>query len=196
MKFQLILVITILLLASCLKDKVASHEPQAYYSVEYTDWSNTTVSDSLLLDLNNDGVADLRLKLYDYIAGETETGVFWNQLASIMSINDNFSFSFGTEHAQNDFDCLKMNDLINNDITWYGNGVQYNFHTNIFTGQYLNIGVWDLFNHDNHIGYRQKLGDSYHYGWIELNTSWSEIIVVQSAVNNNPHQEIPTGYIN
>lgn len=196
MRLQFLFIISVIILASCKKDKVEIIEPQAYYSVEYTDWSNTAVSDSLLLDLNGDSIPDFKLKLYDYIGGQTETGVFWNQLASIIVVNDDFAFSFGTQLSQNNYECLKLNDLINENITWYENGVSHNFHTNIFNGQYIHVGFWDLFDHDNHIGYRQKIGNSYHYGWIRLNTSWSEIIVVESAVNTTPNEEIPTGYKN
>lgn len=196
MRLHLFYIISFLFLASCTKDKVGILESEPHYTVKYTDWSNTEVTDTLFLDLNDDGTPDLRLQLYDYIAGQTETGVFWNQLASVMSVNDDFSFSFGIEHSQNDFECLKLNDLINDQLTWYENGIAHNFHTNIFTGQYIHVGIWDLFDHDNHIGYRFQTGDSFQYGWINLNTSWSEITVIESAVNITPNESIPTGYKN
>ncbi|GEM_PF-6865834 len=196
MRIQHVFILSFLVLASCRKDKVQIIEDAPTYSVEYTNWSNTVITDSLLLDLNGDNIPDFRLKLYEYIAGQTGNVFYWNNLTRITALNDDFSFSFGKEYSQSNFDCLRLNDLIDENITWYGNGVSHNFHTNIFSGQYLQVGLWDIFDHDNHIGYRQKSGDSYCYGWIELNTSLSEIVLVESAVNTTPNEEIPTGYRN
>jgi len=157
---------------------------------------NSTIytDDSILLDINVDGIDDIiiRLSPVQIYMGDT------TRKSTIDCINSNFTIacnqtSWGTYPAK-----FLEEDTINSGLLYYSN-YPYTFllHTcgvvGDIPGYFIenNGGVInDLFN--AFIGIRFQIGSDYHYGWINIDKCKYDSWLTVQAVAYNPEPNMPT----
>ena len=120
MKTTIFIALTILII-SCSKDDTLNGNGSSTIEINYFDWNpDTLVIDSILIDLQSDGINDIKFLIEkDYQGFSPSGGPYYNYFARCLSINPNLRVSLGTElnPSQQDWNCLKFNDLISNNLT-------------------------------------------------------------------------------
>ncbi|NVK65035.1 MAG: hypothetical protein HWE22_10635 [Flavobacteriales bacterium] len=174
MKTTIFIALTILII-SCSKDETLNGNGSSTIEINYFDWNpDTLVIDSILIDLQSDGVNDIKFLIEkDYQGLSPSGGPYYNYFARCLSINPNLRVSLGTElnPSQQDWNCLKFNDLISNNLTWNSSF--------ILNGQVIYagaIGVWDTNDTEGFIGTKLESNGQTNFGWIKINVNSNSFI--------------------
>ena len=190
-----------ILIASCSKDKSVNNSNSSGIEVNHHDWNpDTLVVDSILIDLNNDNLNDLKFLIEkDYQGTSPGEGNYYNYFAKCISINSNLKVSLGTavHPDQQNWNCLELNDLIFNDLTWS--------KSFILKGQVIGaggIGIWDKNNAEGYIGLKLKSNGMTNFGWIKVNVDYNtsidkhyKIICYEYAISELNNSIIKAGQI-
>lgn len=179
------------LVVSCKKNK-----SKASYDIRHYDWSpDSTVLDSVFLDLNNDHIDDLKFVLSKTLQGSTPSGgPYYNYSSNVVALNNDLLLSLGTKlpqsNANDPWDCLKLNDAIGPHLTW-DSSFRLNYHV-IIAGH---VGTWDTNTNEGFIGLKFKIGQSSNWGWIKVSTTITKITLKEYAINELLNQPIAAGQI-
>lgn len=163
------------LIISCSKEVTLDDNGTSPIEINYFDWNpDTLVTDSILIDLQNDGDDDIKFLIRkDYQGTSPSGGPYYNYFARCLSINPNVTVSLGTEldPYQQDWDCLKYNHLISNNLTWNSSF--------ILNGRVIGaglIGFWDTNDTEGYIGIKIESNGVTNFGWIRVNVTYNSVI--------------------
>lgn len=196
---KLILIAIALLIISCSKDEVINNNISFNIDVNHYNWSpDTLIVDSFLIDLDNDYDNDLKFLIKkDYQGTSPSGGSYYNYFAQCSSINSNLKVSLGNEvvNSQSNWNCLKFNHSISNNLTWKKS---FNLKgTVVGAGE---IGFWDINDNDGYIGLKFETNGIINFGWIkaEVNNNYFidkryEIKCLEYAISETQNALIKAG---
>lgn len=165
----------LLLIVSCSKDELSNNNSSNSIEINYYAWSpDTLIVDSMLIDLNNDSINDIKFLIEkDYQGTSPSGGPYYNYFARCISVNSNLKISLGTEvdAVQQEWNCLLFDNSISNNLTWENSFILH--------GEVINagaIGVWDTNDSEGYIGVKFESNLSTNFGWIYINTNYNSFI--------------------
>jgi len=187
------------LIISCSKEVTLDDNGTSPIEINYFDWNpDTLVTDSILIDLQNDGADDIKFLIQkDYQGTSPSGGPYYNYFARCLSINPNVTVSLGTEldPSQQDWDCLKYNHSISNNLTWN--------NSFILNGRVIaagSIGFWDTNDTEGYIGIKIESNGVTNFGWIRVNVTYNsaidkryEIMCLEYAISETNNATINAG---
>jgi len=155
-------------------------------------------SDTCFIDIDADGIDDLKFTQEDSISSLNANGIGVTLLHyNIEFIGDNPSYDPGHLYPFK-VDSNKAIDSSANNRQWvvkYGaNDVVRVMHIHFFAG--ADIGEWAANLSNTFLGIRIKIASKWHYGWVGLgapNTDASQLIVKDYALNMEANEKILAG---
>ena len=191
----------LVLIASCSKDEPLSIDTSVSTEINHYDWNpDTLIFDSLLIDLNNDNIDDLKFLIEKIYQGTSPSGgPYYNYFAKCISVNPELKISLGVEMnpSQQEWDCLEFEDSISTNLTWK-NSFTLNGEV-IIAGS---IGIWDMNNSYGYIGLKFESTQATYFGWININSNYNplldkryEITCFEYAVSETSNFIIKAGQI-
>jgi hypothetical protein len=157
-------------LASAILSVAKNADAQVVYHDIFPDFLFIN-SDHFNLDLNNDGVVDLKFTYY------------WSQLTTNNWATSKYVSAFPGPDMVSSLP-LNLNDTIDENLDWQSSAV---FTRNGNTGPWLNI-LTDKFLPIKHI----EGGHSY-YGWVRLRCNWNHYTIYDWALDTIAEQPILAG---
>ena len=145
-----------------------------------------TGNDSLMLDINNDGVIDFTLYQQHYVSG---ANVIDGEMITPKSNNKLLS-------SGSYLRVLNNNDRISqNDTVWGSYG--YFLAKGIYAGKPIQYGHWTGGITDKFAGFKIKKSGSWYYGWarFDVDSSAKSITIKDWAYNNYPNSQIKAGQL-
>jgi hypothetical protein len=188
-------------MVSCAKEDQLNNNNSTSIEISYHDWNpDILVVDSILMDLNNDNLDDLKFLIEKNYQGTSPSGgPYYNYFARCISVNPNLKVSLGTEvdPSQQDWNCLELNDPISNNLTWK--------NSFILNGQVIvagAIGFWDTNDAEGYIGFKLESNGITNFGWIRINVNYTsfidkryEIACLEYAISETNNSIIRAGQI-
>jgi len=155
-------------------------------------------SDTCFLDINSDGIDDLKFTQEDSISTLNANGIGLTLLHNnIEFIGDNPSYDPGHLYP---FKVDSNNSIYTNAdgrqwvVKLGGNDVVRVMHIHFFAG--ANIGEWAASLTNTYVGIRIKISNQWHYGWVGIDaptTDASQLIIKDYAYNLTPNEKIHAG---
>lgn len=165
------------------------------------------IEDSIFhLDLNNDGIVDLKLNQnFSSSASSSETS--WeNYIHEFSSFELNGYGVNATKLFGNDsIAVLEIGDTIGISSPWLGGGLmrfrshEWTFHSTYWGGEWNNLdnnsfGNW-LNETDKYIGVKLIYGGEPYFGWVRLSVNLEQFIVKDYALSEIPNVPVLAGQI-
>ncbi len=148
---------------------------------------------SIQIDLDNDGINDITLSVSHYYqwqsASNPLSNYFYqsglnmiNSIDSIATLNY-YDTQFGVNLTVLNF--LHINDAINSNLRYHTSAT---IKSIVFWGPSYN-GPYG----DSYVGFKIKRNGNYHYGWILISRSGSNLTIKEFALNRTPNRKILAG---
>ena len=191
---------------SCSSDTITKtillSTPPLNAEIRYTDLiPNTIVSntDTFLIDINSDGIDDLKFTQEDTATGIAASGIGVTLLHNnIEFIGDNPTYDPGHQYPFK----VDSNNLIDSNADnhqWVvklgGNDIVRVMYLHFFTSGF-DLGEWTGGVINGYLGIRLKINNNWHYGWVRMDVSAgnaSQLTIKDYAFNTVVNEKIHAG---
>jgi hypothetical protein len=153
----------------------SNDQPNPAIELDLVDWNpDSVVVDSFELDINNDAIHDIQLKIEKSYQGTSPSGgPYYNYFTKVIALHPEVQLTLGKLEypPQQVWNCLHLNTPITSDLTW---GDAF-----VLKGQVIaagNIGVWDINTSEGFVGIRYTENNNDYFGWIKLSVDYDAFL--------------------